>query len=287
MRTGPVVVCVLSHREPHLIRRLVGRLLEGEHTHVLLHHDPRSEPHGVETSDRVLPLPNPRPCDWGRMNFPYAMVRCVREALAWQPDLSWVLLISGQDYPTRQMGEIETELHQATADAMVRYFRVDLHPVSGEHPWQTRCRQRYLHRLRLPGQRRSIPFPRRHPFGYGTALYIGDTWVNLGHRAAQHLVRQSEVLPRVDAYLARCANPDEAYLPTLLLNDAQGLDIVDDRRRFIEWTEGQPHPRVLGEADLANVVASEAFFARKVNLPESARLLDALDDISRAAGRST
>lgn len=277
LRPGPVVVAMLSHRDPPFIQRLAGRLLEGENTHVLVHHDPRSEPHGLPDDNRILALPDPAPCDWGRMNFAFTMVRCVREALNWLPELSWVLLISGQDYPVKPMSEIEAELSQTDADAMLRHFKVTVRPLFGEHPWQTRCRDRYLRRLRVPGQRRSIPAIRRHPFGAGTELYIGDTWVNLGHNAARHLVHQEQQRTDLKRYFSRCSNPDEAYLSTLLLNDAQNLTFVNQRKRYIAWSEGQPHPRILNEVDLEPINQSDAFFARKMDAHRSATLLSRLD----------
>ena len=86
MGTGTVVVAVLSHRDPPLLERLVGRILEGDDTVVVLHHDPRGKPHGLRPRDRLVLVPDPRPCDWGRMNLARAMLRCLDVSRQAGPD---------------------------------------------------------------------------------------------------------------------------------------------------------------------------------------------------------
>ena len=279
---GPVVVAVLSHRDPPLLRRLVERVLEGERSVVLVHHDPRGPAPDLPRDDRVLLVPDPQPCDWGRIDLARAMLRCVEHAAQTVPDLSWFLLVSGQDYPCRAMTSIEAELAASPYDAYLRWFRVDDDPREDVHPWQARTRDRYLHRLRVPFTRRHVPFPRRPPFGGATALYVGDTWPNLGARAVEHLLAQGALRRRVEPYLRWCSSPDEALLPTLLLNGAQGLRVADDRKRWIRWVEGEAHPRLLEPQDVPALVASGDFFARKVDSVRTPEVLDLLDAAARA-----
>lgn len=284
--TGPVVVAVLSHRDPRLLRRLVHRILEGDDTVALVHHDPRGEPHGLRPSDRLLLVPDARPCDWGRMNLAHAMLRCLRTARDEVPELGWLLLTSGQDYPAQHLRQTEADLARQPADALLRWFPVPEAPAEGEHPWQARCRDRYLHRIRVPGNRRSVPFPRRHPFHDGTALFVGDMWVNLRAPAVHHVLEQRVRMGRVVSYLSRCSVPDEALLPTLLLNDADHLRIAGERRRFIRWVEGRPNPELLTAADVPAIEGSGDYFARKVDSVRTPAVLDLLDERARDVERS-
>jgi hypothetical protein len=280
MAHGPVVVAVLSHRDPELLARLTSSVHAGERSVAVVHHDPRGTPHGLSESDRLRLVPDPQPCDWGRMNFAEAMVRVLEHSVACYPDLEWVLIVSGQDYPAQPMTSVESFLAQSEDDALLRWFPVPREPTEGEHHWQTRCRVRYLHRVRVPGSRRSVPAIRFDPFRGGTDLYIGDTWPNLGASAVRHVIEQHHKMARVRRYLSRCGSPDEALLPTLLLNDADDLRIVNDRKRFIRWLPGSPHPAMLTEADADAVISSGDFFARKVDSIESAGLLDRLDAVN-------
>ena len=281
---GPVVVAVFSHRDPPQVRRLVERLLEGRRTVALVHHDPRGPRLDLPADDRVVVVPDPQPCDWGRIGFAQAMLRSLDLGVQAAPDLSWLLMVSGQDYPCRSLRQVEDELATAPADAYLRWLPVGA-PADDEHPWQARCRDRYLHRVRVPFSRRHVPFPRRSPFRGGTGLYIGDTWPNLGARAVAHVRAQAALRARVEPHLRWCQSPDEALLPTLLLNGAGDLRVVSDRRRFLRWVEGEPHPRLLTAEDAPAIVASTDFFARKIDSVGSAALLDLLDDAAAGAPR--
>lgn len=274
---GPVVVGILSHRDPPLVRRLVARVLDGRDTVVVSHHDPRGPDLGLASSDRLHCVPDPRPSRWGRMGFADTMLRTLDVARTVAPDLSWVLLISGQDYPCRPLRAIEAELHASRCDAYVRHFRVDGDPAEDVHHWQGVTRRRYLHRRRLPGTHRSIPWRRRHPFGPDLALYAGDVWVNLRAAAVEHVLAQRERRIEVRRYLSGRPLPDEAYLATLLLNDARHLDIVNERRRYIRWTPGESHPAFLNEHDARAAVGGTDFFARKCDSVRTAEALDVLD----------
>jgi hypothetical protein len=282
MSSGPVVVAILSHRDPVLLRRLTQRVVEGSNAIALVHHDPRGEPHGLTESDRVRLVPNAQPCDWGRMNLARAMLRCAETAHTFVPELGWLLLVSGQDYPCLPMTTIEQRLQDCDADAMLRHFQVSASESNDTHPWQAVCRRRYLRRIRIPGSRRSVPFPRRHPFRDGTRLFVGDMWVNLGAAALQHVLAQRRALPQVESYLGRCAVPDEALLPTLLLNDAAHLQIRNEHHRYIKWTPGQPHPAMLSVDDVADILDTDAYFARKVDSCRTPQVLDLLDEAASA-----
>ena len=169
MGMGTVVIAILSHRDPPQLTRLVNRVLEGERTMVVVHHDPRGEPHGLRESERVRLVPDPAPCDWGRMSQALAMYRCIASARSLAPDLEWVLLVSGQDYPAQSIRATEAFLETSEADALLRHFEVAPAPQPGETAWQRRCRQRYLRRVRVPGHPKvgprtsAPPLRRRRP----------------------------------------------------------------------------------------------------------------------------
>jgi hypothetical protein len=283
MATGPVVVAVMSHRDPELLARLTSNVLLGENSAAVVHHDPRGVPHGLRESDRLRLVPDPQPCEWGRMSMAEAMIRCLRSSLDHFPDLSWFCLVSGQDYPAQPMRATEEALAAESSNALVRHFVVPEKPEPGEHHWQTRCRTRYLHRRRIPFSYRSVPAPRLPPFDDSTRLYIGDMWANIDATAARHVVDQYDRMKRVRRYLSRCSIPDEALFPTLLLNGDAGLTVTNDRKRFIRWTGGSPHPALLTEADADEISSSGDFFARKVDSIGSAGLLDRLDRLHQGA----
>jgi hypothetical protein len=274
---------VLSHRAPAQVARLVSRLQDGRDTLVAVHHDPQGEPLGLRASSSVVLVPDPVPCPWGRPGINAA----IRNSLEWLrtnvPDLSWALVISGQDYPIRAMESIEAELASARCDAFMRNVRVDGDPADDVHHWQATARRRYLYQRRLPGSARSVPlpWPRRHPFHDGFRLYAGEQWVNLSARAV-HKVLDSPLNGAVLHYLRRSPSSDEAWLQTVALNGEPELTVINDRRRYVRWPGGTAHPVVLGPTDLPALRESNAFFARKVDLATWPEAYDVLDELAQA-----
>jgi hypothetical protein len=278
---GTVGVAVLSHTRPAQVARLVSRLESGSNTVVAVHHDPRGEPLQLRPSSSVALVPDPVSCPWGRLGI----VVAIRKSLEWLranvPTLSWTLVISGLDYPIRTMASIESELAAARCDAFLRHFRLDCDPADDVHPWQATARRRYLYRRRLPASARSLslPWPRRNPFRGNVGLYAGDIWVNLSARAV-HKVLDSPLNDPMMRYLRRSPNPDEAWAVSVALNGEPDLVVMNDRRRFIRWPPRSRHPAALVPADLTDLRASNAFFARKVDLAAWPEAYDALDALA-------
>jgi hypothetical protein len=281
-------VLILSHRGPEQVARLAARLQTGRDVMVAIHHDPNGEPLGLRPSSTVALVPDPVPCPWGKPGINIA----IRKSLEWLranvPELSWVLVISGQDYPIRAMESIEDELASAPCDGFIRHFRVDGDPADDVHPWQTTVRQRYLYKRRLPGTARHVrlPWPRRNPFGEGLKLYAGEQWVNLSARAV-HKVLDSPVSDRVMKYLRWSVSADEAWLTTVALNGEPELTVVNDRRRYVRWPGGTAHPAVLGPDDLTALRDSDAFFARKVDPIAWPQVYQELDQLAQARSAAT
>jgi hypothetical protein len=273
---GSVVVLVLSHRDPPLVRRLVDRLRAGNDVFVGVHHDPSGPPLDLARGSNVALVPDPIHCKWGG----YELVQATWHSLQWAartvPNLSWVLFISGQDYPAMPVSRIEAELHTTPHDAFLRHFRIDGDPAADVHPWQQLCRTRYFHRRRLPGLPRSVPWPRRHPFHDGVHAYAGDMWFNISGRALHNML-ESPFAPTLLQFLRAAPIPDEMFIASMVCNDAS-LDVVNDRRRYVRFERGARHPHSLTHDDVPEIVTSGAFFARKVSL-ETPEVLDRLDTV--------
>ncbi len=276
MRSGPVVVVMLTHRDPPLVQRLVDRVCQGDDVAVVVHHDPRGPELGLRPSSQVHQVAEPVAASWGRIGLARAVLTALSTARTAVPELSWALVVSGQDYLSRPMAEVEQELRSTDQDAFLRWFPIG-EPADDVIAWQARCRSRYLHSRRLPGSVRHVPAPRRHPFRDGLGLFVADMWPNLSAAALDHVLVQRRRRPEIERYLATCQVPDEALVPTLLLNDRGGLRVCDEGRRFIRWTPGAPHPETLTAADEDAIRASDSFFARKVDPVRSAGLMDRLD----------
>ncbi|WP_028062480.1 beta-1,6-N-acetylglucosaminyltransferase [Solirubrobacter soli] len=269
-----IAYLVMSYTHPELVRRLVARLQGGV---VAVHHDDRRSTLG-DVDALLIP---PRPIEWGHGSQLAAILRCLDWLRSYEWD--WLVLLSGQDYPVRPVPEIEVSLLATDVDAFIRFRPVP--PRVLRRGAVDEFARRYAYRWRkLKGpdpfrfrldplvQVRTLPsgtyvgLPARPPL----PVFHGSDWFSLSRRAVDTVLAAPEEV--VDHFLHTII-PTEAFVHTVLANS--GLRLANDHRRYAVFDPpSSPSPRVFGLADVGEVLASGADFARKF---EDERVLDEID----------
>lgn len=295
---------IQSHRDPTQVVRLVRRLQRGSPDSVIL---VSHQVGGEELSQRELRRDGeahvlPTPGGYGD----FSHVDRYLESVAWLVDhhdpFEWFVNITGQDYPLVPGAVIESQLAASTYDAWMQCFPV----FSPKCPWpprQSHTRYDFAHRricrvddtrvraLRpLAALNRAQPLVRFSPSfmtvgvrqrrtrGADVELYGGSFFANLSRTAALHVhefaARDGALVRR----LRRALAPDEVFLQTVLVNSG-AFTIHEDCKRYFDFSQHRGnHPKLLGLDDLEPAVASNAWFARKVDAGDDPELLDRLDD---------
>lgn len=70
---------------------------------------------------------------------------------------------------------------------------------------------------------------------------------------------------------------DEFVFSTILMNSIYKERIVNNNYRYIDWSAGGSHPKVLGKNDFDKLINSESLFARKFHLSKDSEIFDLLD----------
>src|SRR5689334_10437806 len=110
MAPGPVVFLILSHRRPRQIERLAERLTHTRSAITAVHHDAKSAERPVfPDGGRTVLVPEPKTVEWGRFSQVEAILHGMRWIRSAIPDFSWIVLISGEDYPAMSPIAIEAE----------------------------------------------------------------------------------------------------------------------------------------------------------------------------------
>jgi hypothetical protein len=315
-RACDAVYLIHSHRQPQLVTRLVRRLLDGNpRARVVVHHDEaRSHLDLVDVDhERVDVLRHTQAIEWGTADQLHAILRSLRWIDS-QLDYSWLLFVSGQDYPLRPPLEIQRFLLASGYDAFIEQPRSvpwRFRDESGARDfWSTRYYYAYyplprlLRRLPAPlehklmnglvrlrsaqpwlffwtmphGARTRLGIRRlRHPFREGFRCYCGSDSFTWSRKAVDAVLDFVERRPDVLGYYERTIHPSESFFNTVLLN-TPGLKLALDNYRYDRF--GGPeagHPDILGLSDLELLVSSENHFARKFDVDVDAEILDALD----------
>ncbi|MBN4006732.1 hypothetical protein [Nostoc sp. LPT] len=72
---------------------------------------------------------------------------------------------------------------------------------------------------------------------------------------------------------------EEAYIQTILGN-APHLKLKNDCQRYVDWSTGGSHSKILLMEDLPNLLASSVHFAQKFDIDIDSNIFDELDKIT-------
>lgn len=294
-----------THKDPRQVERLVRLLVDtADDLVVTISHDRTGDPLDVallESLGRVVVVPTDGGYgDWSHIRRWFECLDVLDER-GW--DYDWITSITGQDLPVRPVRDMEAEFRDADVDGWLEHFDV----LSAASPWGPRlARKRYWYRYRrLDGVARSTaqrlrplhalnlvqPWVRvdvhrglmvgrrvRPPFDDDLRCHGGSLYVTLSRATAEHVRATPVRQPELVEHFRHTLSPSEAFFQTVLCND-DGRRLVDDARRYFDFSAGLQHPRTLGAADVAPALASGADFARKWDL---GRTPDAVDRLERA-----
>ncbi|WP_460720897.1 hypothetical protein [Microbacterium aureliae] len=307
-----VVYVVLTHRGWAQVERLTRTILASAgDARVLLVHDERGEHFPQPDDPRCRILRHGLAADWGSWELVEATLAGFAEARRWSsPDL--VVLLSGQDYPARELAEWEKIAVEAPG------WLGTAHPLSYRPKWGRRrgegddtwTRYGYVW-MQSPAARRGMSFDtalakawrrardaamlRMEPLlttrsvhrGRGVyyglrrthmpgPVFVGSQWL---------AVRRDELDALLDVHYApgstlrrlyrRSIIPDESALVTPLSWQHPAADLPPVSA--VWWESARDRPKVLTEADFDAITASGSPFCRKVEPGVSDGLLTMLD----------
>lgn len=233
-------------------------------------------------------------------------------------EYDWLEVFSGQDYPIRPIAEIERNIAQMAADGydgFMLYTPVFHDNVPEGADWgagpefkldsKFGARMRYAYRnwrfgkptprkqlwlkplmgldLLQPWFRIDLAFctfgvRRRIPLPDGWILYGGWFFTTLSRRAVRYVRDYARENPDMMRYYRTVSAPEEIFLQTTLLNSGK-FRFVPDSRHYIDFSVTKNgHPRTLDLGDVDKLKASDAHWARKLDLDRGSALLDVLDE---------
>ncbi len=276
------VYAILAHANPTQLARLIDSLLApASEDRVVLHLDVASslwkngrgrfESHAT---GRLTLVDHPTRVIWGHASLVEAQRRLLRAALT-QP-FDYYHLISGSDWPIATRDRLNADI---AARSPRRPVHIDLlenrQPARMDDWWfdsrkivvpgwprLTENAQRAQTRLSWSASRwAKAAGIRRQPFDRQPWLK-GSGWFSVPYDAAVVLEREtSRLLDSGRLTFTQC--PDEHVAASIL--GRRFADRLEDGRRYIDWSSGGYHPKLLRHEDRPALERSGAWFARKVD----------------------
>jgi len=263
-------------------------------------------------------LTSDKPIVWGDLSLVEACWRSLTWMTA-NIEFDWLVVLSAQDYPIKPLAGLGKYIAATGAGALVDATPIGELPTAGlrkitrrrflyqygparelwpaarisERLWANLRQgtalfadvlnnsQQYFKIYRYPdrmpwriGRRASST-----PFSPDWPCWFGSVWFGLSAEAVRYINTFVQNNPEYVAYYERTICPDESVTATIICN-APGIHVEPTALHFVRWTRPQSgHPDILGIADLPELLASPAFFARKFDAAIDSDVLDRLDEL--------
>ncbi|WP_353720658.1 beta-1,6-N-acetylglucosaminyltransferase [Dyadobacter sp. 676] len=274
---------ILAHSAPAQLARLIGAL-EDPDACIFVHLDRKTDLAAfpfLTNGERMTLVADRVNVAWGAYSIVEATVRGFKAIARSGQDFDYVNLLSGADYPVRSGSEISdffarnhgknfmeySPVHQDWQEAIPRiteYHLTNYH-FAGKYLAQ-KWLNRLLHARKMPA---------------GLEPVGRSQWMSLTMDAVRYVLEYLANHPEVVRFFKLTWAPDEMIFQTILYNSPFLPSLVNDNLRYIDWSKGQPSPKILTEEDLERVLASGKLYARKFDLARFPAVLDALDGAIR------
>jgi hypothetical protein len=227
---------------------------------------------------------------WGTFSIVEAKLKALR-LLYSNSSPKYYSTLSGADYPVKALKDVLHSLDSLEGDVFIRSALISF--GNFDKPWKSQYYDRYCS-LKLLFQRKNknnvkvisqITLLRNplitkyfNPFNKSLQCWGGDFWYTGTSTAAKYLLDYVEKdKDGVVEHYKTTKIPDESIFNTIF-NNASQLRCINQNFRYIDWSEGLPHPKCIKTEDICKIRESEAHFARKfdsVKSLEAMKLIDA------------
>ena len=170
---------------------------------------------------------------------------------------SYFINLSSQDYPARPIDELREFLRANSPRNFIDVREIDQEP----EPFRRHLkRRRFWHCVERDGKLIRLPIPNLQSRPFRVAWY-GPLWCMLSRDFCDWIL-SSGAEQDCRRTLNHMKLPDEFFFQTLVMNSPFRSTIDPNTGRFIKW-DGQRSPMVITPEAYDELVASQAFFARK------------------------
>ena len=267
---------ITAYNDPLLLNGLAA-VLGAAHRDLFIHIDAKSDvgqfdlPHLAHAhflEDRVR-------VHWGNVSMLTAAMRLLEEAVG-RGAYDYYVLLSGSDFPIKPVEAFERFL-DLSGGRSFHTVRPALNWFEGRKRLRSHYRLEERTRWGVAMQRLRFlqtylgPWGARTPPADFDVYYSGSTWFTV-HRDVAHWMLDCWARPSLREYFSTVYCADEIFIPTVIANSPSPERHEHRSIRLLKW-RGMANPKVLDMDDLADIRASDAFFARKFSSVLSRDLL--------------
>jgi hypothetical protein len=270
---------ITLYKQPKLAEMLL-RAMNHPGFHFYLHIDKKAD---IKPYEYLFNFPNVflvkkrYDIKWAGYSMIDALLAGMEQALGSGIQYDFINHLSGQCYPLKPI----TQIHDFFEKNKGRNF---LACETAPSEWWQGAKMRYedyhFQDANFRGSYRlakllSTVLPKRKlPFPY--TLYgglLGAYWT-ISTDAARYIIKYLKENKKARDFFRKTWGPDEFLFNTIIMNSLLRDSVVNNNYRYIDWSKGGWHPKVLTAADFPALAESSCFFARKFDLTVDVKILD-------------
>ena len=275
---------IMAHKNPNQLLRLVKRL-EHPNSDIFIHIDKKV---AIDDFKVITSLPdihivkNRINCNWGGNSFLNAIVGSLSEVISAEHDYDFVNLLSAQDYPL------------TSADNIYEFFKGNVgknfvsYEESKESEWWKNAVQRYEKHhftdFNFKGKYvvqavvNKIYPKRKFPMAMELFGSCKSSWWTVSGACAKHVYDVFSNNKKLNQFLKYSWGSDEFAIATVVMNSPYKNSTVNNNLRYIDWSEGNAHPKILRSGDFESIQNSNMLFGRKFDDEIDGKIMDRLDE---------
>ncbi len=276
-----IAYCILAHKEPERIARLINRI-KTPTDFIYVHFNKIIGKEQFNSWKQLIEQKCPSTnlkitsnvlCKWGS----FGNVESTLNAMQHYKDFNYDYFVnlSGECYPIKPVNVIKNTFAGQTT-AFMEFFELPS-PFWGNGGMNRIQNRHYfvLHNgrlkiLRIPRFSKKLPFNLK-PFG-------GSQWFCLPKQLVSYILQFVDQNKSFKNFYERSLIPDEMFFQTVLINSPFRSQICNNNLRYINWVGSKEgHPKYLTKSDFDKIVCCDKLFARKFSLSVDKDILDLID----------
>jgi hypothetical protein len=291
---------ILAHKYPEQLLRLVNSLARNN-AFFYIHIDKKAD---ISIFRNVLSKSHAKYLEfikredsrWGGVGILKAILNGIITMLHNQDKFERLILLSGQDYPIKSVNYIQEYFRKNADKNFIDYFELPhkgwinggMNRIERSHcyfrgrlynypPYEAPkgLKDKFLYLLF------GLYFPKVRIFPKGLKPFGGSDWWCITTRAVKYIIKFLNERPDFMKFYRYTFSPAEGFFQTILLNsnEEQLLEtIVNNDLRYIDWSQGGRHPKILTTDDFDLLEKSDDIFARKFDISTNNEILNMIDN---------
>lgn len=268
-----VAYLILAHADPKMLALLV-KTVAAPNSAVFVHIDQKSDIDSFsDIKENVEYIESRIPIYWGHSSIASASIKLLEHAHK-IGGFDYYHLMSGADYPIKPMSEFYDFLKINNRKSYIYSKSCEISPegkkrVSSPYIIEERTTYSVMLQKAVFFFYRSLSI--RRPAPKDVNFLIGENWFTIHKSVVPGLLAMWH-RPDMKKFFSKTYLAEEIFFPTGINAVGGDGEVVNHSLKATKWS-GEPHPKTLELGDMADILGTDAFFARKFSSMQSRELL--------------